>query len=668
MSDSLGVDVGGTFTDFALLDAGGVLRVWKRPSTPSDPSRAVVEGLKLGGAPGFALIHGTTVATNALLERRGACTGLIATRGLRDAIEIGRQARRNIYDLSPSRPAPLIDRRLRAEVSERVDWLGREGRPLDEAEAGAALDALVRDGIESLAVCLLFSYLNPEHERRIGEMGRARGLMVSLSHIVSPEPREFERAATTVANAFVAPVVARYLERLETAVRVLGADAVRIMQSNGGALSAAEAARLPIMTALSGPTGGLVAASRLADGSGLRRIITFDMGGTSTDVSLMPDGEPSIVNTGSIGDFPIRTPMLDIHTVGAGGGSIAWLDNAGALRVGPESAGADPGPVAYGRGDAITVTDANVLLGRIPADLRLAGTMPLFPERVRDAFRALAGRLGCSSEEAALGVVEVVNAGMARALRRVSIERGHDPADFCLVAFGGAGGLHACALADAIGARSILVPRYPGALSAIGLALADVRREYVEALPHRAEFVLGSSELERAAASALERLRGRAFADMAGDGIGPDRIRLSSSVDLQYVGQSFALRIPAGERIGAAEAARFHAAHRLRYGHSDPREPVEAVAVRLQAAATSGAPPVQAELPEGSSGPCSRTRVAFRQGVRETPIWERESLGAEWSVEGPAIVVQPDATTLVEPGWQARAGRAGEIFMRHAGP
>jgi N-methylhydantoinase A len=658
MNNTLGIDVGGTFTDFALLGAGGALRVWKCASTPADPSRAVEAGIQSGVAPGFALVHGTTVATNALLQRRGAPTALITTRGLRDVLEIGRQARSRIYDLAPSRPQPLIDRRLRAEVTGRLDWLGREIAPLDEKEAEAALEALCREGAESLAICLLFSYLDAAHEERIGEMARARGLAVSLSHEVSPEPREFERTATTVANAFVAPVLARYLQRLEAGARSLGAGSVRIMQSNGGALSVAEAARLPIMTALSGPAGGLVAAARIAEQCGERRIITFDMGGTSTDVSLMPEGVPATITTGSIGDFPIRTPMLDIHTVGAGGGSIAWLDGASALRVGPQSAGADPGPVAYGQGAALTVTDANILLGRLPADLRLAGTMPLQAERVREAFRDFAGRLGCSVERAALGIIEVVNAGMARALRRVSVERGYDPAEFCLVAFGGAGGLHACALAEAIGARSILIPRYPGALSAIGLAMADVRREYVEALPHRPEFVLGGRELEIAAGDAFDRLRRRAAADMAAEGLGTYQFQCLPFVDLQYVGQSYALTISASERIGAEEQARFHAMHRQRYSHSDPHEPVEAVALRLQAVAPADLPPIQDDLPSRTSGPSGLAEVLFRDGILRTPVWQRELLGPDWAAEGPAIAVQPDATTLIEPGWSAQIDSA----------
>jgi N-methylhydantoinase A len=420
-----GADVGGTFTDFVLIGPEGQIRVRKRASTPHDPAESVREGLREALSAGqtqsgFALVHGTTIATNALLERRGARTALITTAGFRDVLEIGRQARSTLYALHPFRPVPLLPRESRYEVKERVDWRGEVVTPLDEAQATALLDRLAAEGVESVAVCFLYSYLNPAHERRVGTLARERGLAVSLSCEIAPEPREYERASTTAANAFVAPVMDRYLRRLGGQMREIGAGSLRVMQSNGGALSAAEAAARAIQTVLSGPAGGVVAAAQTGAEAGYPRLLTLDMGGTSTDVALLMEGRLPVVTAGMVAGLPLRTPMLDIHTVGAGGGSLARVDAAGGLRVGPQSAGADPGPVAYGRGKALTVTDADLLLGRLPADVLLAGQLPLDGARVRRYFDALAASLRCTLEEAALGIVRVVDAAMARALRHIS--------------------------------------------------------------------------------------------------------------------------------------------------------------------------------------------------------------------------------------------------------
>ena len=483
----VGVDTGGTFTDLVIRHADGGLSVRKLPSTPHDPSQSVLTGIAECLAsgllePGFTVVHGTTVGTNALLQRRGVPTALVTTRGFRDVLEIGRQARTHLYAFHPTKPIPLLPREHCYEIDERLDWQGNILTPLDENQAVALLEDLKTRGVESLAVCFLFSYLNPIHESAFGRLALAAGFHVSLSCDIAPEPREYERASTTAANAFIAPLMTRYLNNLQTELTLLGVARLRVMQSNGGALSASEAAQRAITTALSGPAGGLVAAAQIGTQAGFMDLLTFDMGGTSTDVALIAGGQCPVVTTGGMGDLPLRTPLLDIHTVGAGGGSLARLDRAGGLRVGPESAGADPGPVAYGRGDTLTVTDANVLLGRLPEDIRLAGRVPLDGSRVRARFEVLAREIGRTPEQAALGIVAVANAAMARALRHVSVERGHDPAGLTLLSYGGAGGLHACALAAALDMTTILIPRYPGAFSALGLALADVRREYVRAL------------------------------------------------------------------------------------------------------------------------------------------------------------------------------------------
>jgi N-methylhydantoinase A len=654
-ADIVGVDVGGTFTDFIFMNATGRIVVRKRASTPADPSAGILHGLRAAREEGlladrFTLLHGTTVATNALLERRGASTALITTAGFRDVLEIGRQTRDHLYAFHPTRTPPLLPQARRHEVTERIDWRGDVLTPLDEAAATALLERLQEERIESLAVCFLFSYLNPTHERRVGEMARAHGFSVSLSCDIAPEPREFERSATTVANAFVAPIMARYLERLDEQSREIGASALRIMQSNGGALSAREAGEQAIKTVLSGPAGGVVAAGRLGTQAGFPRLLTFDMGGTSTDVALVLDGECSVVTTGQTAEFPLRTPMLDIHTVGAGGGSLARLDAAGSLRVGPQSAGADPGPVAYGKGDLLTVTDANVLLGRLPAEARLGGSMALDAARVRLHFERMAAALGLRVEQTALGVLHVANAAMARALRHISVERGYDPADFALLSFGGAGGLHACALAEALGMRAVVVPRFPGAFSALGLALAETRREFAQPLSV-AEMRLTDTPAARATLEArFAALEAQATQAARHEEFTPhEAVRL---LDLRYVGQSFDLRVPVvdGNNIAATITA-FHHAHKARYGHADPKEDVEAVALRLVTVAQNARVAPSADLPQTRGEPAGMTPLYGETGWGEAPLFLRETLAAGQRIRGPAIVLQLDATTFIAPCW-----------------
>jgi len=672
-ADIVGADVGGTFTDFVFISPDGQLSVRKRASTPHDPAESVREGIREALAagqtrPGFALVHGTTVATNALLERRGARTVLITTEGFRDVLEIGRQARSELYSLHPSRPAPLLPRESRYELKERVDWRGEVVTPLDEAQAAALLDRLAAEGAESAAVCFLFSYLNPAHERRVGTLARERGLAVSLSCEVAPEPREYERASTTAANAFVAPVMDRYLRRLDGQMREVGAGSLRVMQSDGGALSAREAAARAIKTVLSGPAGGVVAASQIGAEAGCPRLLTLDMGGTSTDVALLLEGQLPVVTAGTVAGMAVRTPMLDIHTVGAGGGSLARVDAAGGLRVGPQSAGADPGPVAYGKGETLTVTDANLLLGRLPADVLLAGQLALDGARVRHHFDALAAALRCTPEEAALGIIRVVDAAMARALRHISVERGYDPAEFTLLSYGGAGGLHACALAEALSMPRILVPRYPGAFSALGLALADVMREYVQALPAGAAAVdWRSLKVGSALEARFAALESQAACDLEAEGFRPGTWQAQRFLDLRYVGQSFDLRVPVIEKDLPATVAAFHAAHRARYGHADVGESVEAVAVRVVAIGRVERPRLAADLPGFPGDRCGEVEVVFETGRQRTAVYARASLSAGQRIDGPAIVLQPDATTLVAPGWSAQVDTAGNLMLFRSG-
>ncbi len=663
-----GVDVGGTFTDFVFLDAAGRLTVRKRPTTPADPSDGVSAGLltardadELG--PDFALAHGTTVATNALLERRGAETALILTQGFRDTLAIGRQERRELYSLHPSRPAPLLGRQQCYELPERLDWRGEIVTPLDEAAAARLLDELVAQGVESLAVCFLFSYLNPAHERAVGRMARERGLNVSLSCEIAPEPREFERASTTAANAFVAPILRRYLSRLETKATAAGAKNLRVMQSDGGAMSAAEAGQKAIKTALSGPAGGVVAAMEMSRRLNLPRLLTFDMGGTSADVALISEGQCPVITTGELGGLPLRTPMLAIHTVGAGGGSLARLDAAGGLRVGPQSAGAVPGPVAYGAGEILTVTDANIQLGRLPATALLGGEKPLDANRAHHYFEAFAAQLGCSIERAALGVVQVANATMARALRHVSVEQGRDPADFTLVSFGGAGGLHACELAEALRIRSVLIPRFPGAFSALGLALAPVRRESVCAFPAALLNGNGADWREKLAALRHEFIES-ATREMQAEGLETEEWRGAMALDLRYAGQSFALPVncPEDATLNALCKA-FHAAHRLRYGHSSERETIEAVAARFVAVSLEHILPAVSGLPVIPAIPFETANVYFESGQQTAALYRREEIAAGQTIAGPAIFLQSDATTLLPPGWLAQAIAEGNLLL-----
>ncbi len=665
MTSVLGVDVGGTFTDF-LLWQDGELSVYKRPSTPDDPSRGVLAGLDEAGFSPDEVVHGSTVATNAVLERKGAKTALITTKGFRDVLAIGRQTRPQLYDLEPRRPPPLIPATLRLEANERLDHHGQALQKLSRRDVDALLDRLVKGGVGSLAVCFLFSFLNPTHERMVLDAARKRGIACSASFEVLPEHREYERTSTTVLNAYVAPVIERYLSKLSAGLksRKAGgrqAGALRIMQSNGGSARAEVAASLAVRTVLSGPAGGVAGAFQVAAGAGFDRIITLDMGGTSTDVCLC-DGSMPLTSESTIDGMPLRIPTVDVHTVGAGGGSIARIDAGGALRVGPESAGADPGPACYGKGTEPTVTDAHLVLGRLRADRFLGGRMELSIRAAERALRPISRAFGGDLRRAAASVVRVADASMERALRVISVERGHDPRRFTLVAFGGAGPLHACQLADSLGVPRVLAPLFPGVLSAFGMAAAPVSTDHVQALLATAD---ESAALERRLGRVLDGLESRARRELAAQGY-RQKVRITRSLDLRYAGQSYELTVPISSTKAATYSRAFHAAHGRRYGHSDPTREIEVVSARVRAQAPGAPVKLELGLPSGKAGPnkASIERVPVRfDRDRQTWVYERERLRAGDRLHGPALVLQLDSTTVIPPGWRGEVDRIGNLVL-----
>lgn len=653
----VGVDIGGTFTDFVFLQDGERSRLWthKVASTPSNLAAAVLAGLAeaSGDSTPQRVIHGSTVATNALVERKGARTALITTAGFADVLEIGRQARPALYDLFVDRPAPLVPRELRFEVDERVNARGEVLKPLDAEELEPVIAALRDAGVESVAVGLLFSFLHPAHEAQMAERLRAEGFLVSASSEVLPLFREYERISTTTVNAYLTPVVDRYLSRLDAE---LGSCDLRVMQSNGGTISADLARRQAVRQVLSGPAAGVVGARHVAALAGLERIITFDMGGTSTDVSLC-DGTAQTTTEAIIGGYPIGVPVIDINTVGAGGGSIAHVDTGGALRVGPQSAGADPGPAAYGQGDLPTVTDANIVLNRLPPDLFLGGRMSLDASRARQVLGRLAESLGLDLVQTALGVIEVANANMERAMRVISVERGHDPRDFALLSFGGAGGLHATALARRLGIPRVIVPPNAATLSAFGLLAADVVKDY----SHTVMLAGGLTGLD-GLAKRFDPLVARAKAEMREEGMPESQVVLERLLDMRYAGQSYELSVPFGPDFAEA----FHQQHRTRYGHSEPAAPTEVVNVRLRAVGVTHKPEIPT-LDEGDGDPrqalIDRRRVVLNGGERQVSFYDGPKLEAGDGVAGPAIVVEPDTTVLLQEGDQARVDKYRNLII-----
>lgn len=646
----LAVDTGGTFTD-VLLWHNGTLTALKLPSTPADPSEAVLRGIRemLNSDDVFELLHGSTVATNALLERTGARVALVTNAGFEDVIEIGRQNRPQLYALVGHRPPPLVEREDRIGVRGRISAEGEEVEPLDESELKGLGERV--SAADSVAVILLHSYANTAHEDRVADALQAAALPLSISSRLLPEFREYERASTTVVNAYVGPMMSRYLGRLEAES---GAKTMRIMGSNGGALSVARAKAEPVHTILSGPAGGVVGALAWARRAGIDRVITFDMGGTSTDVSLCP-GEPLLTKEYQIDGQPVAIQVIDIHTVGAGGGSLARVDAAGALRVGPRSAGAEPGPVCYGLGGTeVTVTDAHVWLGRIPVDGFLGGSRRLDRDAITDPMNTLAEALGTTPEAAAQGVIDVADAAMERALRVISVEKGFDPSEFVLMAFGGAGGLHVADLADRLGAKSAMVPPDPGLLSAYGMLAAEVMRETSRTVLVGAEDEEGASRME----AAFQELHTTAEASLRKEGIPDQRIDIRKWVDARYRGQSFELRVPAENWIDA-----FHELHRTRYGYDLPDTPVEAVTLRVVASAPG--PEMQHDVVPPADAPLDFDTVqvyASGSTVDAARIW-RSAMRAGHTISGPALILEYSSTTWIPAGWRATCDTTGILRL-----
>ncbi|VTT88309.1 N-methylhydantoinase A [Halorubrum sp. DM2] len=657
---AIGVDVGGTFTDVALSLDGDLVTA-KVPST-EDQSEGVVAGIeKACEAAGIDpesvtdFSHAMTVSVNALLENDGARTALVTTEGFRDVLEIGRQTRPSLYDLDAEKPTPLVPRRRRFEVAERATPDGIE-RPVAE-EAVEALVADLREAdVESVAVCLLHAYASPENERRVAERLReALDAPVSASHEVLPEFREYERTSTTVVDAYVRPAIDGYVGRLTERARDMGLPQPRIMQANGGVTDADTVRRNAVTTVLSGPAAGVVGASAAAatdaDRDGL---VTFDMGGTSSDVSLVRDGEVERTTESVIADRPIGTPMVDVETVGAGGGSIAWVDAGGALRIGPRSAGADPGPACYGKGGTEpTVTDADLVLGYVGADTDLGGDLSLDAEAARDALADLADEAGMDGPvAAALGVHRVANADMSRAIRSVTVERGHDPRAFGLVAFGGAGPMHAVSIADGLDIDRVVVPHASGVLSAYGLLAADETRDAVRTR----QGPLGEVDAE-----SVDAVYGELADRLSREVSDPDAARVEYAADLRYAGQSFELTVDVERPFDPAAAGeRFAAAHESAYGYRAD-EPVELVNCRATATVPRSAPAI-GSVGGGDAGPRTTREAVFPDGTYETPVYDRERFPADEEIEGPGVVEGAESTVVVPPGWGVRLRDDGALI------
>lgn len=632
----IGIDSGGTFTDFVILDGAGTLTSFKLRSNPASPASVILAGIAraVGALKSKAgVVHGSTVATNALLERKGARVAFVTTRGFEDLIAIGRQNRPELYNLTPRPARPLVSREMCFGVTERILFDGTVEQALQPGDILRRLE-----GAESVAICLLHSYQNDVHERALLELLSGTGY-VCASCDISPEFREFERAGTTLINAYVGPLMDRYLGEVEAGCPW----PLAIMQSNGGLLTAAEARKNAVRTILSGPAGGIVGAVEIARLAGFKTALTFDMGGTSTDVALAGQ-VPRLTTEARVDTFPVRVPMLDIHTIGAGGGSIAYVDAGGSLRVGPESAGAVPGPACYGTGLAATVTDAQVVLGRIAADQLVGGEMQLSPARAQEAVTLLGNALGLwgaeAAAEAAAAIIRVANSNMERAIRAVSLERGEDPRDFPLVAFGGGGGLHACEMAEELGIKTVIVPRLAGALSALGMLLADRTRDYSAG-------ALGASDFE----ARFRKLEKQAKKDVR-------RAELQRFADVRYAGQSYELTVPWG--------GDFHKEHQRVYGYSDVNRATETVTLRVRAVVRVEKPSLKAPRPAPTTTANASRRVWTGGRWRKVPVSVRESLGKE-AVCGPLLVLDYGSTTLIPAGWSVTKDAAGSLIVCKTG-
>lgn len=655
----IGIDIGGTFTDFVIYDPETQqINTFKLLSTPANPALAVLEGLNQifsDRSDKYAtIVHGSTVATNALLEYKGARTALVSTTGFKDVLQIGRQNRPSLYALTVSLPDPLVSADLRFEVDERVLHTGEVLTPLDPAQVQALTTTIQSSGAEAVAICLLFSFLHPEHENQIAKSLRAAGYFISVSSEILPEFREYERCSTTVVNAFVSPVLGKYLSYLEDALEP--GMRLSVMQSNGGAIQPAEARQAGVRCILSGPAGGVVGCEYIGKSinpEGALRLIGFDMGGTSTDVSLI-DGTRQITTEATVSGHPIHLPMLDIHTIGAGGGSIARVDPGGALRVGPESTGADPGPACYGKGDIPTITDANVVLGRLAPELFLGGKMQLDAQRSWHAIEKIAIELNMETTRVALGIIQVANAHMERALRVISVERGWDPRVFSLLSFGGAGGLHAADLARGLGIPRVLVPPMASTLSAYGMLVADVIKDYSQTV-----MLPGNTTFQKLS-DLLSALAQRGTAEVVAEGIAPEDVLLEHSLDMRYRGQSYELNIP----FSPAFLDTFHQQHQSTYGYAKPEAKIEIVNLRMRAIGKSTPPPLSTKPlgdPESENAYLDTRPVIFHTEPIPTLFYRAEALRPGNRLQGPAVVVRADTTILLSPTDQAWVDRLENI-------
>jgi len=652
----IGVDTGGTFTDFVYLK-DGKWNVLKVLSTPEDPSIAVLKGLEKIGGQKRDITHGTTVATNAVLEKKGAKTSFITNSGFEDIIYIGRQNRKDLYNLTFRRPPPLVPSDLRFGLKCRIDSKGEIIQDLEEKQITELIKKLKEKGVQSVAVCFLFSFLNPEHENILKERLKAEGFYVSVSNQIVPEFREYERASTTVINSYVMPKMERYLKKIEK--NISNTDRFRVIQSNGGIISPKTACFEPVRTVLSGPAGGVVGAFSVGKIIGKNRLITFDMGGTSTDVSLI-DGKIPFTTESSISDFPLKIPVIDIHTVGAGGGSIAYLDEGGSLNVGPESAGADPGPVCYGKGEKLTVTDANLFLGRLIPDFFLSGGMELDTDRLNFYFNYYSKKWGVDPYRLAEGILKVANTKMERAIRVISVEKGYNPKDFTLFAYGGAGGLHAGFLARNLKIPQVVIPKNPGIFSAYGMLLSDVVKDYSLTVMIRADY----SKIDHIEKIFIH-LEKKAFDDLIKEGLDKKDIYIDRYLDMRYRGQSFELVIPYSQKF----IDDFHKTHQKIYGYKTDKE-VEIVNIRIRAVGKTEKPEPE-RIEKGGNNPekafVRQDYVYFDGKKHKTDILIREELKAGNRINGPAVIVEYSSTTVIPPFSECYVDDYGNLILRIRG-
>jgi N-methylhydantoinase A len=674
----IGIDVGGTFTDFTIIDETlGEVKFHKVPSTPHDPSEAIERGLSdllsdhdIAAADISHVGHGTTVATNLIIERKGSAVGLITTRGFRDILEIGRQTRPHLFDYSVAKPPVLVPRRHRIEVDERIDAHGNVLTALDEQAVRAAATCLRDAGVDAVTICFLHAYGNPTHEQRAREIVREvmPQAYISVSSEVLPEFREYERLSTTVLNASVGPRMARYLDRFLERVKGLGiAHDPFTIHSNGGLMSATSVRQFPVRTCLSGPAAGVVGAAAVGRAIGYPDLVTFDVGGTSTDVSLIAGGRPLFTSSRQVAGYPVKTPMVDIHVIGAGGGSIAWMDDAGSLKVGPQSAGAVPGPVGYARGGSEpTITDAEIALHRLNPEVLLKGRMRVDAEGARRVIRDRVGEpLGLSQEDAAEGIIRIANANMSRAIRAVSTERGYDLSGFALYAYGGAGPLHAVEVAEECGISTVIVPQEPGTMCARGILLTDISFDFVRSLIAPVDAASWP-----AVAQAFAELRRDALTWLESENVSEDRRRCPCAIDARYDGQNFEVQVAMGEGEALSLdtfVQRFHEAHAREYGYQVPGRAIQIINCRLQAVGLVLKAPL---APARTDTTLADARIGCRdvyhgkaQGWHATPVYDRDLLSAGTRIPGPAVIEEMSSTTVIGPNHQAVVDTYGTLII-----